>query len=253
MTSRRFPSRSPGSSWRAPAGSRSRGSVGGRLDTSRSRVRPSTTSRTSTSGCRSACSAASPASPARASRRSSTRSCSNPSRTVSAAGACAQVRIARSAASSSSTRSSPWTSHRSDARRGRTRRPTSACSTRSATCSRGRPRRAPAATSRGASPSTSRVAVARSAKGDGQIKIEMHFLPDVYVPCEQCHGKRYNRETLEVRFKGKNIADVLEMSIGEALEFFAQHPQDQPPRADAARRRTRLHAPRPAGDDAVRR
>jgi excinuclease ABC subunit A len=62
-------------------------------------------------------------------------------------------------------------------------------------------------------------------KGDGQIKIEMHFLPDVYVPCEQCHGKRYNRETLEVRFKGKNIADVLEMPIGEALEFFAHIPK----------------------------
>ncbi len=62
-------------------------------------------------------------------------------------------------------------------------------------------------------------------KGDGQIKIEMHFLPDVYVPCEQCHGKRYNRETLEVRFKGKTIADVLEMPIGEALEFFAHIPK----------------------------
>jgi excinuclease ABC subunit A len=62
-------------------------------------------------------------------------------------------------------------------------------------------------------------------KGDGQIKIEMHFLPDVYVPCEQCHGKRYNRETLEVRFKGKNIADVLEMSVEEGVEFFANVPK----------------------------
>ncbi len=61
-------------------------------------------------------------------------------------------------------------------------------------------------------------------KGDGQIKIEMHFLPDVYVPCEQCHGKRYNRETLEVRFKGKSIADVLEMPIDEAVEFFSAIP-----------------------------
>jgi excinuclease ABC subunit A len=61
--------------------------------------------------------------------------------------------------------------------------------------------------------------------GDGQIKIEMHFLPDVYVPCEQCHGKRYNRETLEVRFKGKNIAEVLEMPIEEALEFFVHIPK----------------------------
>lgn len=62
-------------------------------------------------------------------------------------------------------------------------------------------------------------------KGDGQIKIEMHFLPDVYVPCETCKGKRYNRETLEVRFKGKTIADVLEMSVEEALAFFAKIPK----------------------------
>jgi excinuclease ABC subunit A len=62
-------------------------------------------------------------------------------------------------------------------------------------------------------------------KGDGQIKIEMHFLPDVYVPCETCKGARYNRETLEVRFKGKSIADVLEMSVEEALEFFDKLPK----------------------------
>jgi excinuclease ABC subunit A len=62
-------------------------------------------------------------------------------------------------------------------------------------------------------------------RGDGQIKIEMHFLPDVYVPCEQCHGKRYNRETLEIRFKGRNIADVLEMPVEEAVEFFAHIPK----------------------------
>ena len=62
-------------------------------------------------------------------------------------------------------------------------------------------------------------------RGDGQIKIEMHFLPDVYVPCEQCHGKRYNRETLEVRFKGKNISDILEMPIEEAHEFFTHIPK----------------------------
>src|SRR6266508_2377706 len=62
-------------------------------------------------------------------------------------------------------------------------------------------------------------------KGDGTIKIEMHFLPDVYVPCETCHGRRYNRETLEVRFKGKSIADVLEMSIEKALRFFAKIPK----------------------------
>jgi excinuclease ABC subunit A len=62
-------------------------------------------------------------------------------------------------------------------------------------------------------------------RGDGQIKIEMHFLPDVYVPCEQCHGRRYNRETLEVRFKGKSIADVLAMSVEEALSFFEHIPK----------------------------
>jgi excinuclease ABC subunit A len=62
-------------------------------------------------------------------------------------------------------------------------------------------------------------------RGDGQIKIEMHFLPDVYVPCEQCHGRRYNRETLEVRFKGKSIADVLEMSVEEAVTFFENVPK----------------------------
>ena len=62
-------------------------------------------------------------------------------------------------------------------------------------------------------------------RGDGQIKIEMHFLPDVYVPCEQCHGRRYNRETLEVRFKGKSIADVLEMSVEEAVVFFENVPK----------------------------
>ena len=61
--------------------------------------------------------------------------------------------------------------------------------------------------------------------GDGQIKIEMHFLPDVYVPCEQCHGKRYNRETLDIRFKGRTISDVLEMSVEEALEFFKNIPK----------------------------
>ncbi len=61
--------------------------------------------------------------------------------------------------------------------------------------------------------------------GEGQIKIEMHFLPDVYVPCEQCHGKRYNRETLEVKYKGKSIADVLDMTIEEAAEFFEPVPK----------------------------
>ena len=62
-------------------------------------------------------------------------------------------------------------------------------------------------------------------KGDGQIKIEMHFLPDIYVPCEVCHGKRYNRETLEVTYRGQSISDVLDMSVTEALAFFGNIPQ----------------------------
>jgi excinuclease ABC subunit A len=61
-------------------------------------------------------------------------------------------------------------------------------------------------------------------KGDGIKKIEMHFLPDVYVTCEQCHGKRYNSETLEIKFSGKNISEVLEMTVDEALDFFARIP-----------------------------
>ncbi|WP_270520578.1 excinuclease ABC subunit UvrA [Enterococcus asini] len=62
-------------------------------------------------------------------------------------------------------------------------------------------------------------------KGDGIIKIEMHFLPDVYVPCEVCHGKRYNSETLEVHYKGKNIAEILEMTVEDAVEFFKHIPK----------------------------
>ena len=62
-------------------------------------------------------------------------------------------------------------------------------------------------------------------RGDGIIKIEMHFLPDVYVPCEVCHGKRYNRETLEVQYKGKNISDVLDMTVEDAVSFFENIPK----------------------------
>jgi excinuclease ABC subunit A len=62
-------------------------------------------------------------------------------------------------------------------------------------------------------------------RGDGIIKIEMHFLPDVYVPCEVCHGKRYNRETLEVKYKGKNISDILDMTVEDALKFFENIPK----------------------------
>ena len=61
-------------------------------------------------------------------------------------------------------------------------------------------------------------------QGDGVTKVEMHFLPDIYVPCDVCHGKRYNRETLEVRYKGRNIQEVLEMTVAEAAEFFSAVP-----------------------------
>ncbi len=64
-------------------------------------------------------------------------------------------------------------------------------------------------------------------RGDGIIKIEMHFLPDVYVPCEVCHGKRYNRETLEVKYKDKSIADILDMTIENAVVFFENIPKIQ--------------------------
>ena len=63
-----------------------------------------------------------------------------------------------------------------------------------------------------------------SCKGDGTLKIEMNFLPDVYVPCEVCEGARYNRETLEIRYKDKTVADVLGMTIRQAAEFFAATP-----------------------------
>ena len=62
-------------------------------------------------------------------------------------------------------------------------------------------------------------------QGDGIVKIEMHFLPDIYVPCDVCHGARYNRETLEVRYKGKNIFEVLDMTVEEAMDFFSPIPK----------------------------
>ena len=131
----------------------------------------------------------------------------------------------RSSGSTSSTRSSRSTSRRSGARRAPTRRPTPACSTSSATCSPRRRRRGRAATSRAASRSTSRAGAARSAAATARSRSRCTSCPDVYVPCEQCHGKRYNRETLEVRFKGKTIADVLDMPVEEAVEFFEHIPK----------------------------
>ncbi len=82
-------------------------------------------------------------------------------------------------------------------------------------------------------------------QGDGIIKIEMHFLPDVYVQCEVCKGARYNRETLEVRYKGKNIAEVLDMTASQAAKFLENIPRIKSQAGDAARGRPRLHHARP--------
>ena len=90
-------------------------------------------------------------------------------------------------------------------------------------------------------------------QGDGIIKIEMHFLPDVYVPCEVCKGHRYNRETLEVKYKGKNIYDVLEMTVEEALDFFRDHAQARTKASDPLRRGTGLYQGGPARHHPVRR
>ena len=90
-------------------------------------------------------------------------------------------------------------------------------------------------------------------EGDGMIKVEMHFLPDVYVPCDVCHGKRYNRETLEILYKGHTIADVLDMTVEDALKLFENVPTIARKLDTLARRRPRLHQARPERDHAVRR
>jgi excinuclease ABC subunit A len=156
----------------------------------------------------------------------------------------------RSRGSSCSTRSSTSTSRRSAARRARTRPPTPAPSRRSATGSPDsrKPRRAAMA---GALLFNVKGGRCEACQGDGVIKIEMHFLPDVYVTCEVCKGKRYNRETLEVKFKGKSIADVLDMTVEEAPSSSRPCPAIREKMETLKRRRPRLHQGRPAGDHAV--
>ena len=119
-------------------------------------------------------------------------------------------------------------------RRPPTRRRTPACSIRFGSCSPGCRRRRFAVTSRAASASTGPADVATTATGWGQLCIEMHFLPDVWVTCDTCRGKRYNEETLAVRYKGHSIADVLNLSIGQALELFGNIPKIRAPLATLA-------------------
>ena len=90
-------------------------------------------------------------------------------------------------------------------------------------------------------------------QGQGQVQIEMQFLPDMFVPCDVCHGARFNRETLQVRYKGKNIAEVLDTTIDEALVFFEAHPGIRRKLKTLQRRGPGLHPHRPAGHHALRR
>ena len=90
-------------------------------------------------------------------------------------------------------------------------------------------------------------------EGDGIVQIEMHFLPDVYVQCEVCKGKRYNRETLEIHYKGHNVAEILEMTVDEALAFFSAVPSIRNKLQTLHDVGHGLHPSRPAGDDPLRR
>ena len=129
-----------------------------------------------------------------------------------------------SRASSSWTRSSTSTSRRLGARRARTPPPTPAPSRPSASCSRRCPRRKLRGYKPGRFSFNVKGGRCEACKGEGIIKIEMNFLPDVYVTCEVCKGQRYNREALEIHFKGKTIADVLDMTVEEGAEFFSAIP-----------------------------
>ena len=166
----------------------------------------------------------SPACPVRASRPWSTTSCCGPWPSRSTGPRACPACTGPSPGSSTSTRWSTSTRRPSAARRGRTRPPTPGCSTTSASCSARPTRPRCAATCPGGSRFNVKGGRCESCSGDGTLRIEMHFLPDIYVPCEVCHGARYNRDTLEVTFRGKTIADVLDLSCEEALGFFAAQP-----------------------------
>ena len=137
------------------------------------------------------------------------------------------ARTRRSRASSSSTRSSRSISRRSAGRRARIRRPTPDCSRSSASCSRCCPRRARAATKPAASRSTSRAAAARPARATASSRSRCTSCPNVYVTCEECKGRRYNRETLEIKYRGKSIAEMLDLTVDQALPLVENFPADR--------------------------
>ena len=171
-----------------------------------------------------ACSPASPASRARANRPWSTTRCTRPWRARSTAPTTSRRRTRPSRASSISTRSSTSTSRPI----GRTPRSNPATYTGLFTPIRELMAEVPMARERGYGPGRFSFNVAggrcEACQGDGMVKVEMHFLPDVYVPCDVCAGKRYNRETLEVLYKGKNIAQILDLTVEAAHEFFKAVP-----------------------------
>ena len=128
------------------------------------------------------------------------------------------------AARARSTRSSRSINRRSAARRGAIRPRTPACSTKSARSSPPRATPSSAATRPGRFSFNVKGGRCEECQGQGQQKIEMNFLPDLYVPCPVCEGKRFNRQTLEIRYKDRSIADVLDMRIDEAAVFFENFP-----------------------------